>query len=66
MGRIVGGFATSHILFPPEGVEAAAERVMAGMMQVRARIAEMRPDVLVTISSDHMNNFTLKHQSLWR
>ncbi len=62
MGRIVGGFATSHLLLPPAGVEAAAARVMDGMMQVRIQVAALQPDVLVIASSDHMNNFTLKHQ----
>jgi len=62
MGRIVGGFATSHVLFSPDGVEEQAERVFAGMMEIRAMIRELAPDLLVVASSDHLNNFTLKHQ----
>lgn len=62
MGRIVGGFATSHVLFSPDGVEAKAERVVAGLMAIRARIAALEPDVLIVASSDHVNNFTLRQQ----
>ena len=38
MGRIVGGFATSHVLFPSNGVEGRAARVFAGMMALRAAV----------------------------
>lgn len=62
MGRIVGGFATSHVLFPPRGVEQAAQRVFAGMMRIRAAIRALEPDALVVAASDHMNNFTLAAQ----
>lgn len=62
MGRIVGGFATSHVLFPPKGVEAQAECVFQGMMAMRAAVKALAPDVLVVASSDHMNNFTLAKQ----
>lgn len=62
MGRIVGGFATSHVLFDPAGTEEQAERVFAGMMAIRDRIQRLEPDVLIVASADHLNNFTLKHQ----
>lgn len=62
MGRIVGGFATSHVLFAPTGVEDQAHRVFAGMLEIRSRILSLAPDILVVASSDHLNNFTLKHQ----
>jgi aromatic ring-opening dioxygenase catalytic subunit (LigB family) len=62
MGRIIGGFATSHVLFPSTGVEAAAERVFAGMMALRAQLRALAPDALVVANSDHMNNFTLAQQ----
>jgi len=62
MGRIVGGFATSHVLFDPAGAEEQAERVFAGMMAIRDQIRRLEPDVLVVASGDHLNNFTLKHQ----
>lgn len=62
MGRIVGGFATSHVLFSPDGVEVQAERVFAGMMAIRAAVRALAPDVLVVASGDHLNNFTLRQQ----
>lgn len=62
MGRIVGGFATSHVLFDPAGAAEQAERVFAGMMAIRGQIRRLAPDVLIVASSDHLNNFTLKHQ----
>lgn len=62
MGQIVGGFGMSHVLFPPNGVEAQAERVIAGMMDIRKRIADLKPDVIVLAGSDHLNNFSLAAQ----
>lgn len=62
MGRIVGGFATSHVLFDPAGAEEQAERVFTGMMAIRDRIQRLEPDILVVASADHLNNFTLKQQ----
>ena len=63
MGKVVGGFATSHVLFSPEGVNDAAERVLQGMLAIRAQVQALQPDVLVVISSDHLNNFTLRQQT---
>lgn len=62
MGRIVGGFGMSHVLFPPNGVEPQAERVIAGMLDIRRRIAALEPDVIVLAGSDHLNNFSLAAQ----
>jgi hypothetical protein len=62
MGRIVGGFATSHVLFPPTGVEARAERILQGMLDLRARVRALEPDVIVLAGSDHLNNFNLAMQ----
>ncbi|HXQ10962.1 MAG TPA: hypothetical protein VN805_08195 [Caulobacteraceae bacterium] len=62
MGRIVGGFATSHVLFPPTGVEDKATRVIDGMLEMRARIRALSPDVIVLAASDHLNNFSLAMQ----
>jgi len=62
LGSIVGGFATSHTLFPSRNVEAAAARVLDGMMRLRSAVARLAPDVLVVANSDHMNNFTLARQ----
>ena len=47
MGKIVGGFATSHVLFPPGGVEDKAARVLGGMMRMRAEIRALAPDLVV-------------------
>jgi len=33
MARVVGAFATSHILFNPDGVEERAQRVLDGIDQ---------------------------------
>jgi hypothetical protein len=62
MGRIVAGFGASHILFPPAGVEAQAERVFEGLMEIRRRIRALAPDVLVLAGSDHLNTFSLAMQ----
>ena len=57
MGAIVGAFATSHVLGAPDGVEDQAERVFQGMREIGARLRAARPDVLVVITGDHLNNF---------
>lgn len=62
MGRIVAGFGASHVLFPPNGVEAQAERVFQGLLDMRRRIQALEPDVLVLAGSDHLNNFNLAMQ----
>lgn len=62
MGTIVGGFATSHILFSPDGSEEQAERVFQGMLQIRDQVRALDPDVLVLIGADHLNNFNLSKQ----
>jgi aromatic ring-opening dioxygenase catalytic subunit (LigB family) len=62
MGKIVGGFATSHVLFPPNGVEDQAERVLAGMLRIRAEIRALKPDLIVLAGADHLNNFNLAMQ----
>jgi hypothetical protein len=62
MGRIVGGFATSHVLFPPTDVEDQADRVIAGMLELRRRLHALEPDVVVLAGADHLNNFSLAMQ----
>lgn len=62
MGRIVGAYATSHVLMSPEGVEEQAERVFTGMREIGRRVQNDRPDVIVLISSDHLMNFKLDVQ----
>jgi 2'-aminobiphenyl-2,3-diol 1,2-dioxygenase large subunit len=59
MGQIVGAFATSHTLGSPEGVEAASERVFQGMRELGVRLRATKPDVMVLITSDHLNNFSV-------
>lgn len=58
MGEIVGAFATSHTLGSPEGVEDRSEKVFQGMKEVGARLRATRPDVLLLVTSDHLNNFS--------
>ena len=62
MGRIVGGFGASHVLFPPDGVDAHAERAIDGMLEIRRRIKALAPDLMVLASADNLNNFTLAQQ----
>lgn len=62
MGQIVAGFGASHVLFPPSGVEEKAERVFAGLLEIRRRVRELKPDVLVLAGSDHLNTFSLAMQ----
>jgi aromatic ring-opening dioxygenase catalytic subunit (LigB family) len=62
MGKIVAGVGASHILFPPDGVEAQAERVFQGLMEIRRRIRELEPDVMILAGSDHLNSFNLAMQ----
>jgi 2'-aminobiphenyl-2,3-diol 1,2-dioxygenase large subunit len=57
VGQIVGAFATSHVLGAPDGVEDQAERVFQGMREIGARLRALKPDVLVVLTSDHLNNF---------
>jgi len=59
MGKIVGAFAMSHVLGAPFGREEQAERVFAGMVEIGRRLRASAPDVLVVITSDHLNNFSL-------
>ncbi|RVT92939.1 protocatechuate 3,4-dioxygenase [Sphingomonas crocodyli] len=62
MGRIVGAFGMSHVMFPPKGVEHQAEAVLQGMLHIRERVSALRPDRLVLIGPDHFNNFDLALQ----
>lgn len=60
MGALAGVFAMSHVLGTPEGVGDQAERVFQGMREIGRQLRACRPDVLVVVSSDHMNNFSLE------
>ena len=59
MGRIVGAFAMSHQLGAPDGVEVQAERAFAGMREIGRRIRALAPSLIVVVTSDHLNNFSL-------
>ena len=62
MGSIVGAFGMSHVMFAPAGVESQAETILQGMLNVRKRVAELKPDRIVLIGGDHFNNFNLALQ----
>ncbi len=59
MGSIVGAFAMSHQLGAPDGVEEASERVFQGMREIGRRVRARAPDLIVVLTSDHLNNFSL-------
>lgn len=52
----------SHVMFAPDGVEAKAESVLKNMIEIRRRVSDLRPDILVLIGGDHFNNFSLALQ----
>lgn len=60
MGKIVGGFAMSHVLGAPQGVEDQAERVFEGMLEIGRRMRALAPTLIVVLTSDHLNNFSLE------
>lgn len=63
MGKIVGAFAVSHILFDPGGVEEQAERAFQGIREIGRRVQALKPDAIVIISSEHMYNVNLSVQT---
>lgn len=62
MAKVVGAFATSHILMSPEGLGERAERVFQGMRDLGERVRALKPDALVMISGDHMFNINMGMQ----
>lgn len=56
MGKLVGAFATSHVVMNPAGVEAQAQDVIDSFAKIGRRVAETAPDVILYITSDHMVN----------
>lgn len=62
MGRIVSAAATSHTFGDSAADASAAARIQSGMAQIGRIIEQSQPDVLVVVSSDHLNNFTLDAQ----
>lgn len=59
MGSIVGAFAMSHQLGAPDGVEEQSERVFQGMREIGRRIRALEPSLILLVTSDHLNNFSL-------
>ncbi|KUH69807.1 hypothetical protein AU184_08760 [Mycolicibacterium novocastrense] len=53
MGNVVAAFATSHVLFPDNGVESQAEKVVEGFRQIGRQVRSAEPDVVVVVSSEH-------------
>ena len=53
MASIVAAFGTSHIVFSSAGVEGQARKVVDGFKEIGRRLAEVRPDVVVVVSSEH-------------
>jgi aromatic ring-opening dioxygenase catalytic subunit (LigB family) len=62
MGRIIEGYGVPHVLFDRTGVEEAADRIFSGLLEIRDRIREAAPDLIVIVSNDHFNNFNLALQ----
>ncbi|MGE0874054.1 MAG: hypothetical protein AB7O31_05210 [Burkholderiales bacterium] len=63
MGRLVAAGACSHILMSPQGVEARAQAIVAGIREVGRRILAQKPDLVVVVSSDHMFNVNMSLQA---
>ncbi|MBC2653512.1 DODA-type extradiol aromatic ring-opening family dioxygenase [Novosphingobium aerophilum] len=62
MGKLLGAICMPHVMFPPDGVEEAAERVFAGMMEIRRIVERLNPTLIVMAAGDHFNNFDLAVQ----
>ncbi|MFV3077345.1 hypothetical protein [Niveispirillum fermenti] len=60
MGRIVGAYAMSHVLGTPEGLAEPSERVFQGMREIGARLRAADPDLIIVLTSDHLNNFEIR------
>jgi aromatic ring-opening dioxygenase catalytic subunit (LigB family) len=63
VARIVGAFAMSHVVFEHEKAPEKAARVFAGMREIGRRVVALKPDLLIIVTSDHLNNFTLALQA---
>ncbi len=61
MARLVAGLLTSHAPLitarPAIAEPAARERFVGALAEMRRRLAEARPDVLVAFVNDHVQNF---------
>ncbi|CAG9243245.1 2'-aminobiphenyl-2,3-diol 1,2-dioxygenase, large subunit [Paraburkholderia unamae] len=63
MGRIVSAAATSHTFGAKDGCEAAVQRVCNGMAEIGKAVSGSDPHIIVVVSSDHLNHFTLDTQT---
>ncbi|MCZ6765285.1 MAG: hypothetical protein O7C63_10160 [Alphaproteobacteria bacterium] len=62
MGKIVGGYATSHIAFSV-GSKKKVRKILDGMAEIGRRMTADRPDLVVMIVGDHMFNFNLEREA---
>lgn len=60
MGRIVGAYAMSHVLGTPEGLAEPSERVFEGMKEIGRRLRAADPELIIVLTSDHLNNFEIR------
>ncbi|SCG77936.1 DODA-type extradiol aromatic ring-opening family dioxygenase [Micromonospora inositola] len=69
MAEIVGGYALSHSSFmvsrPDLVTEDVAARCYAAYERVRGELAELRPDALILIGTDHFNTFSYDAMPQW-
>lgn len=56
MSKLVGAFGTGHILMSRGTAGDAGERAFTGMQELGRRVAALKPDVLIIVSSDHFYN----------
>lgn len=62
MGQIVSAAAISHTFGASAEHDPAIARICVGMAAIGRAVAASSPDLLVVVSSDHLNNFTLDAQ----
>jgi 2'-aminobiphenyl-2,3-diol 1,2-dioxygenase, large subunit len=62
MAKLVGAFCTSHVLLERRGVEAQADRVFDGMLEIRRQIDALDPHIVVLVGDDHFINFDLAYE----
>lgn len=69
MAQLVGGYTISHSSFmvsQPELVDPGlAERCFAAFAKIRDEIADLKPDAIVLIGTDHFNTFSTEAMPQW-
>ena len=63
MGKIIGAYGMSHVMFEDTGIEDQAKRVFDGLALIGEKIRADKPDVVVIISGDHFYNVSTGQQS---